>query len=290
MEGVTPAEGGGCYRRGEPSNDGSTRKTHHPLPPAMSLWEISLRARYDHPFIQLSAKYPETPISMWCVWNRELLQVPTREPTTLDGIERGIRAAGRVVDEWVDSRTGRTFLLECTCGHYESIWTIAEENECIESPPSVFQDRWGYFRILSLDDRRTRDVFRDLTGRGTTELLKKRELPLSALPTSIWVQSLFADLTGRQTDSILAAHRSGYYSSPRRTTTEILSRGAGVSRSTFEEHLRKAENRVLDAVLPYLRMYADSEPSPEVMPTPGPPGPPAGPAPVVGAARRGSAG
>ncbi len=33
----------------------------------MGIWEISLRTQYDYPFIKMSGKYPDIPISMWCV-------------------------------------------------------------------------------------------------------------------------------------------------------------------------------------------------------------------------------
>lgn len=39
--------------------------------------------------------------------------------------------------------------------------------------------------------------------------------------------------------------RIGYYAQPRAATTEELAKGMGVSRTTFEEHLRKAESRVI---------------------------------------------
>src|SRR2546430_1676221 len=43
----------------------------------MSLWEISFRTQYDYPFMKISARHPGLPISMWCIWNREMIQVPT---------------------------------------------------------------------------------------------------------------------------------------------------------------------------------------------------------------------
>lgn len=228
----------------------------------MPLWEVSFRARYDYPFIALSAEIPETPISMWCVWNRELLQVPTRDPAVLGTVERAIRRSGKVVEEWVDAQDGRLFLLQCTCGRYDSYWNIVDANECFEAPPAVFQDGWGYFRALTLTDDRLRGLLGDFRKRGTAELLRKRELPLSALPTSVWVHTLFGELTSRQMDALLQAHRAGYYQSPRQVTTADVAKGAGIGRSTYEEHLRKGENRILEALVPYLQVYraADRDP------------------------------
>jgi len=38
-----------------------------------------------------------------------------------------------------------------------------------------------------------------------------------------------------------------------------------VSRSTYEEHLRKAENRIVGNLIPYLQLFAVGEKKPEKM-------------------------
>ncbi len=232
----------------------------------MSLWEVSFRTQYDYPFIQISGRHPGLPISMWCIWNRELIQVPTLDEVKLQEIEKDIRRAGHIVDKWVEAQDSRIFLLRCTCGHLDSPWNVWEGHECIDAPPAVFKDGWGYFRVISFDDSHTRDLFRDLNKRGPTELIRKRELPLTVLPSSIWVNSLFGDLTEKQMDALLKAHRYGYYNSPREITTESIARGIGLSRSTYEEHLRKAENRIMGNLIPYLQLFAVGERKPEKMP------------------------
>ncbi len=141
--------------------------------------------------------------------------------------------------------------------------------ERLGAPPTIYKDGWGYFRLISFDESKTKDVFRDFHKRGPTELIYKRELSLSVLPTSVWVNSLFADLTGKQIDAVLKAHRYGYYSSPRQITTDSIARALGVSRSTYEEHLRKAENRIIGALAPYLQLFATAEKTPARMLTKG---------------------
>jgi hypothetical protein len=103
------------------------------------------------------------------------------------------------------------------------------------------------------------------------ELIRKRELSLSVLPTSVWVNSLFGELTGKQTDAVLKAHRYGYYNSPRQVTTESIANAVGVSRSTYEEHLRKAENRIMASLMPYLQLYSSGDKPVERLPSKGTP-------------------
>jgi hypothetical protein len=241
----------------------------------MGLWEVALRASYDYPFIDLSRYVPDTPISMWCLWNRELLQVPSRDARVMDTVERAVRKAGHVVDQWVDSGTTRLFLLRCTCDRYDSIWKLIEAHQCWDAPPVIYQDGWAHFRVISFEAQNPKDLFADLKTRGPAELVRKRELPLSALPTSVWTNVLFGGLTARQSEALLTAHRFGYYTSPRGITTEPIAASLGIGRTTFEEHLRKAENRVISALIPYLELFSSADRPSERLPLPETPvGPP----------------
>jgi predicted DNA binding protein len=224
----------------------------------VALGEVSLKASYDYPFIDLSRELPTTPISMWCLWSRELLQVPSRGPAILRHVEKRLRRAGHVIEEWADGSSSRIFLLECACSKYDSLWNVIEANQCWDAPPVIYRSGWAYFRLLAFEAARTRDLYRDLRSRGPAELVRKRELPLSVLPTSIYSHTLFGGLMGRQASALLTAQRRGYYTSPRPTTTESIAASLGLGRSTYEELLRKAENRVMAAMTPYLELFEGS--------------------------------
>lgn len=235
----------------------------------MNLWEISFRTQYDYPFIEMSSRYPGTTMSLWCIWNRELLQVPTQDSKVLDGIDRELRKGGWIIEKWGDAYGGRTFFLKDTCSKWQSIWNLVEPHDCLLAPPAVFADGWCYSRVLSFDEKMTGAMFKSLQKVGRAELISKRELPLTVLPSNVWVHSLFGDLTGKQMDAMLAAHRQGYYNSPRQVGTEDVAASVGVSRSTFEEHLRKAENRLVNAIVPYLQLFAKGQKNPETAPSAG---------------------
>ncbi|HEY3421498.1 MAG TPA: helix-turn-helix domain-containing protein [Methanomassiliicoccales archaeon] len=60
---------------------------------------------------------------------------------------------------------------------------------------------------------------------------------------------MLSSLTARQKELLLEAKRLGYYNYPRSISAGDLAKAVGLSRSTVVEHLRKAENRLLDQVL-----------------------------------------
>ncbi len=229
----------------------------------MTLWEAALKASYDYPFVHLSRTVPETPISMWCLWDRELLQVPSRDPEVLRRVEAGLRKTGHLIDRWVDARASRLFLLECTCSRYNSLWNIIEAHQCWDDPPVVYRDGWANFRVMSFEADHLKELYDDFRKQGSAELVRKRELSLAVLPTSVWTQALFEKLTAKQAESLLTAHRFGYYSSPRQVKTEQIAASLGIGRTTYEEHLRKAENRVISALIPYLELYATTDRPPD---------------------------
>ena len=232
----------------------------------MDLLEVSLRASWDYPFIELSRAVSNTPISMWCIWDRELLQVPSRDPAVLRRVERAIRTTGHVVDEWADASAARMFLLKCTCDHLTSPWNLIFDHKCWESPPIVYQDGWVNLRVMSFGSENLRHLMTALRKLGPAELVRKRRLPLDVLPTGVYANVLFGGLTAKQAEALLTAFRLGYYTSPRQVTTEVIASSLEVSRTTYDEHLRKAENRVIAALVPYLQLFATANHRAEELP------------------------
>src|SRR2546426_10881116 len=111
----------------------------------MSLWEISFRAQYDYPFIQMSGRHPGLPISMWCLFNRELLQVPTADPQVLASIEKEITKAGRVLGRGAGGRGARVFMLQKGTGDdLDSPADVGDKRDFVDAPPAGCQDGGGH--------------------------------------------------------------------------------------------------------------------------------------------------
>src|SRR6267143_2438508 len=67
-------------------------------------------------------------------------------------------------------------------------------------------------------------------------------------------------LTEKQARALLAAFEAGYYEFPRNITTEDVSVSLGIARSTFEQHLNRAEHHVIRAMIPLVRMRSGRPP------------------------------
>jgi len=66
--------------------------------------------------------------------------------------------------------------------------------------------------------------------------------------------TLFGNLTTKQRRALITALDNGYYHMPRRATAGEIAEKLRVPRTSYVDHLRKAENKVLKAVGSYLRM------------------------------------
>ena len=128
---------------------------------------------------------------------------------------------------------------------------------CINVPPTRFEGRWEHYSVVSFHEDQSRKLFQSLRENGReVELLSKRKLHVQPLlnTKSVAVPALVSGLTDRQVEALLLAARHGLYTSPRSTTAAAIADGVGLSRSTFEEHLRKAENRLILNLVPYLEL------------------------------------
>lgn len=107
--------------------------------------------------------------------------------------------------------------------------------------PAVYRDGWERYALLAPSDARLRTLVRRLARFGDTVLEAASEVPAESVGATVPVADLASGLTKRQLEALRLAVRSGYYEVPRRVEARELAAQVGLGRSTFEEHLRKAE-------------------------------------------------
>lgn len=119
-------------------------------------------------------------------------------------------------------------------------------------PPMIVRDGTLQVRCIlpgSTTDSAARRRVRDgrlITRRTLTAERYRHELDRLALPGP--------ELSGRQTEVLLAAVEAGYYEVPRRATVAQIAHGLGLGRSTTEEHLRRAESAVVRSTAPLVEL------------------------------------
>lgn len=112
--------------------------------------------------------------------------------------------------------------------------------------PAIYSRGEEAYTILAPSRDRFEALVRRLRELGEVHVEKVSDVAPDALHVNVPLSDITTNLTERQLFVLQAAIAQGYYDSPRRTSTEALAVEFGVTRSTLEEHLRKAERRVLE--------------------------------------------
>lgn len=112
--------------------------------------------------------------------------------------------------------------------------------------PALFVGGEESYTVLAPSRERLDALVARLAAHGNVHLEGVADALPSALHVNVPLADITTALTERQLIVLQKAIAEGYYDSPRRTSTEALAAAFGVTRSTLEEHLRKAERRVLE--------------------------------------------
>lgn len=219
----------------------------------MVLWELSFRGRFDTRLCRTSVRIPGRRFYAGRFGYRTCLWVPSPDLPTMRGLFRALRESGLAVEREV--ATPATYLVVVDEGDDAgSVGSIVEANGCREVSPWMYEEGWANFQVQSVDERSSHRLFAALRDLGPVELLRKVERPIASLTATEGVIGVLDDLTALQLAALVHARRQGYYTIPRTTTTAEMARQRGVVRSTFEQHLRRGENKVLDAVIGQLEL------------------------------------
>ena len=171
----------------------------------------------------------------------------------VDGLEDApeIVASGRKVLHASRTNGERTLLLDGHAGDEEVIARLADQDVHV-LPPILW--RRGEAQLSLLVDEATDLV--TLQARFPQARLVSKRTRKEAAKVALASPLFLPEMTEKQARALLAASDAGYYEFPRNATTEEVSTSLGVARSTFEQHLNRAEHHVVRAMLPMVRMRA----------------------------------
>lgn len=191
-------------------------------------------------------------VTLWCNEYCDLLHaVGSDAGTVVDeiGSHVGLRTEA-------NGKSARLAVTEtCLKEHIEGyIEHYLARHDCLRLPPLRYADGEKRARVLSIDPEGLTGVYHQLVDEGYgVQVEQKRELAqLRQRRPLLTLEEVLPDLSERQSEALRVAHERGYYEVPRETTTADIADALGVQRRTAEEHLRRAELKTADALLPYL--------------------------------------
>jgi len=221
----------------------------------MSLYQASFRVKHECPYREISERYPDLTIREWSLSDCQVIELTAPGSPAAD-LREEIDRLGTVLHESVDESGLHVVTRSCLCSLEDSIVERFEEYNCLYQPPTVHRQGWEHYTVIAFADGDVRALLRDLEGDRDVDVLSKTAVGEKRVPHSMLapVDRLFEDLTDRQMAALGLALEGGYYEQPRGTSLRDLADRTDVARSTYEEHLRKAENKLLTNAGRFLRL------------------------------------
>lgn len=226
------------------------------------MFEVGLRIQHDCPYTKLTQQSPDAVFTHWCNREKDVMEISYRDLQSFQSIQRDLdrymRELGtRVVRKAMSSSNVQLVVHSCNCHRLRTnVSPLFGKHNCVKLQPAIYREGWEWYRFVAFSQRDVRALFDELAKAGKVEIVSKVSRERSAVRESVVVSvaNLFGGLTRKQLEAMVTALRNDYYRVPKRVTTEEIADRLGVPRTTFEEHLRKAEGKVLRAIAPYLEL------------------------------------
>lgn len=211
--------------------------------------QVTFAARAAGPLQELTERRPGLAIDAYPLGRLLLLRCFGDS----SGIERSpeLGQSGRTILYHTRSTGEDTFLLDGGKAEEIAITSLEEQNAHIV-PPIRWQRGEALITLVleaGTDPRAILDRFP-----GARLVSKRRPSGPRSARASLSSPLFLPNLTEKQARALEAAFDAGYYQFPRNATTEEVSASLGIARSTFEQHLNRAEHHVIRAMLPFVRM------------------------------------
>jgi predicted DNA binding protein len=223
----------------------------------MAVFELEFKIRHNCRLTSFTIRNPLTGIHKWRIKNHEIIEVFSRDGTENPDAFEDASSLDGVIDHVGDEYQNHLISKSLPCGVDNIIEDCSSNLDILHIAPVSYYGGWEYHRVIAFrqeDITRLIEEFRDCSY--IPWILRKVPFSgFSAGSMTLRTETLFEGLTDLQTDAVLTAHSHGYYRIPRSADVKTISNSIGVRRTTFQEHLRKAENKIMQALIPHLHTW-----------------------------------
>lgn len=223
----------------------------------MPLLEIRFKVSHDCPFGNISRKYPSLKMFEWCNREHEVLEFVLKDGKDYQAIMNEIKASAEIVNAVSDGDRVHIITKICTCTQPGSVSRHLDDLSILQLDPVVYEKGWEHFRIIAFNNDAVSELMKRMKDEGfLVEITRKKPFKGSITGAlSLTADALFSNLTEKQMDALVTAYIQGYFSFPRRTDVQTMAARMHVPRTTFVEHLKKAENKVVVGLIPYIQIF-----------------------------------
>jgi len=225
----------------------------------MSAYEARLQLTHDCPYSRLTQKYPEATVAMWCDLNSHVFEISAPEAGMVEKVEEELSHLGHRQSVIRDNGVVRMLTKDCDC--QPGAANMMKEEGVWYQEPVIYHGGWENYRVISHEQSNIgRFVKRLNQSGGKVELLSLKPLRLRGVAEDMLLtsSSILAGLTDKQMRIMAEACMQGYFEEPAKIDLDTLAHRARLSRSTYGEHLRKAQAKLMANLCPMIQLAVET--------------------------------
>lgn len=213
----------------------------------MAVVDARLRVHHPCPYCDVSGEFPDSLLLLWCDNRRDVFLVSSPSLAELGKLVSALRISFHARPLLVEGTDALVAVPDFEWASPPSVTGLARRSGVWVLHPVIYHRGTETYRLVAPSKgglnrlvqrvRRVGDV-EVLSVVNRTGLAGIRDLPTASV-------HFFEGLTDRQARCLVAAYEGGLLEVPARSRWGEVARREGLSRSTFGEHLRKGQRRIL---------------------------------------------
>ncbi|MFW9963001.1 MAG: helix-turn-helix domain-containing protein [Candidatus Sifarchaeia archaeon] len=223
----------------------------------MSLFEVVFRAKYDNPISEITEDNPSVKIFQWCNDKYDIMELIMQKQEDYDQIRGDMSRAVEIIDEIHNGGNTHVITRMCACGGPGTVQNYLKDPTLLLIPPIAYEGGWEHLRLIAFRHERVKKLITKLREDGfEVEIIRKKPFDgYIASSLTLTTDALFSGLTDKQVNALLTAYAQGYFRFPRGSDLQTIASKEKISRTTFLEHLKKAENKIITALIPHIQLF-----------------------------------
>ena len=223
----------------------------------MPLFEVVFRARYQNPFGLITKDHPSAKIFQWCNDEYDIMELVLQKQEDYGEIREDFTKSVEIIDEIHNGGNTHVITRMCACGGPGTVQHYLNDPTLLLIPPIAYEEGWEHLRLIAFKHENVKKLLAKLKEDGfEVEILRKKPFDgYIASSLTLTTDALFSGLTDKQVDALLTAFAQGYFRFPRGTDLQTIASKEKISRTTFLEHLKKAENKIITALIPHIQLF-----------------------------------
>lgn len=229
---------------------------------SMSLFEVVFRARYENPLSEITKDNPSVKIFQWCNDKHDIMELILQKQEDYGRIRDDMTKAVKIVDEIHNGANTHVITQMCSCGGPGTVQSYLSDPSLLLIPPIAYENGWENIRLIAFRHENVKKLLSKLNEDGfEVEIIRKKPFDgYIASSLTLTTDALFSGLTEKQVHALLTAYAQGYFRFPRGSDLQTIASKEKISRTTFLEHLKKAENKIISALIPHIQLFKQIPP------------------------------